>query len=158
MAHRRTTIAIAAGAVCALAACGGAKTPIHTNPNAVLKAAADAVPIVTGTFVVSPRTFKPFEIVVASGMLRPRIEGTFTASGANNDIEVLLLDETQYQNWQNRHEFRVTYQSGRVTADRLRIELPDEPGKYFMIFNNRFSMLSNKGVDANLRLLFDRGM
>jgi hypothetical protein len=112
--------------------------------------------VIDGSFVVPPRTFKPFEVVVAAGMARPRLEGTFSASGARNDIEVLLLDEQQFSNWQNRHEFKSTYTSGRVTADKLRVDLPEEPGKYFVIFSNRFSIFSNKGVVADLKLRYDR--
>ena len=135
--------------VLALSGCGGSKSQIENLPG------IDT--IIDGSFVVAPRTFKPFEIVVAAGMSNPRIEGTFTASGANNDIEVLLLDEFQFNNWQNRHEFKSAYTSGRVTADKVRVELPSEPGKYFLIFSNRFSIFSNKGVVADLRLRYDNG-
>ena len=144
---RRTLVATVI--VLALSACGGSKSSIET--------AGTFDTIIDGSFVVAPRTFKPFEIVVASGMSNPRIEGTFTASGANNDIEVLLLDEQQFNNWQNRHDFRSAYTSGRVTADKVRVDLPSEPGKYFLIFSNRFSIFSNKGVVADLRLRYDNG-
>jgi hypothetical protein len=122
-------------------------------------AAADpwSQPVVSGSFVVNPRSYTPFKIVVENGMNNPRVEGTFSASGANNDIEVLLLEESQYLNWQNRHQFRAAYQSGRVTADRLKVELPTEPATYFLIFNNRFSLISNKGIVADLKLRCDRG-
>jgi hypothetical protein len=132
---------------------GPDKTPVQLAPLPAVKPLVDT--IFDGSFVVPPRTFKPFEIVVSASMANPRLEGTFTASGANNDIEVLLLDEQQFSNWQNRHEFRSAYSSGRVTADKLRIDLP-EPGKYFVIFSNRFSIFSNKGVVADLKLRYDQ--
>ena len=136
--------------VFALSACGS-KAPVQTF------GAIDELfdTIIDGSFVVPPRTFKPFEVVVAAAMSNPRLEGTFTASGANNDIEVLLLNEQQFSNWQNRHAFKSAYESGRVTADKLRIDLPSEPGKYFLIFSNRFSIFSNKGVVADLKLRYD---
>ena len=157
MYQRIVGITVASFAVIALTSCGGVKktsVPGASAGQAVLQQAVDT--IISGSFVVPPRKFKPFEIVVAAGMARPHIEGTFSASGAKNDIEVLLLDEAQYSNWQNRHTFRSTYASGRVTADKLRVELPSEPGKYFLIFSNRFSMFSNKGVVADLKLRYDR--
>ena len=143
--------------VLALSACGGSKSPIQTlaaPPATTVQQVFDT--IFDGSFVVAPRTFKPIEVVVAAGMSNPRLEGTFTASGANNDIEVLLLDEQQFSNWQSRLGFRSAYASGRVTADKLRIDLPNEPGKYFVIFSNRFSIFSNKGVVADLKLRYDR--
>ena len=141
--------------VLALSACGGSKAPVQ----AVAPPAPPLVQqlldtIVQTTFAVPARAFKPIEVVVSSVMSNPRLEGSFTASGANNDIEVLLLDEQQFNNWQNRHEFRSAYASGRVTADKLRIDLP-EPGKYFVIFSNRFSIFSNKGIVADLKLKYD---
>ena len=145
--------------VLALSACGGSKAqaPTALAPLPVTPLVEKLIDtIISDSFVVPARNFKPFEIAVAPGMSNPRLEGTFTASGANHDIEVLLLDEQQFSNWLNRHEFRSVYASGRVTADKLRIDLPEDPGKYFVIFSNRFSILSSKGVVADLKLRYDR--
>jgi len=108
--------------------------------------------IVNESFVVAPRNYKPFKIEVPEGTTRARVEGTFSASGANNDIEVLLLDEHQYLNWQNSHHFKAVYESGRVTADKIAADLSAEPATYYMVFDNRFSMMSNKGVVADIKL------
>ena len=151
---------VATAVVLALTSCGGAKSPVSTAPNlptAPLQTVQQLVDtIISGTFAVAPRTFKPIEFIVDATMSNPRIEGTFTAKGANNDIEVLLLDEQQFANWQNRHPFKSTYASGRVTADKLRISLPAEAGKYFMVFSNRFSIISSKDVVTDLKLRYDR--
>ena len=156
MSRKFAKAVVAAVAVLALAACGGAKKTSVSTSTAAMASAQQLDTIIAGSFVVPPRNFKPVEIVIVPGMSHPRLEGTFSASGANNDIEVLLLDEQQFSNWQNRHEFKSAYASGRVTADKLRIDLPNEPGKYFVIFSNRFSMFSNKGVVADLKLRYDR--
>jgi hypothetical protein len=108
--------------------------------------------IASGSFVVQPRTYTSFKVNVPEGTTRARVDGRFSASGANNDIEVLLLEEHQYLNWQNAHRFRAAYESGRVTADKLAVDLPAEPATYYMVFDNRFSMLSNKGVAADVNL------
>jgi hypothetical protein len=115
-----------------------------------------AEPIVTGSFVVEPRTFKPFKVVVANGMTKPRLEGTFSASGARNDIEVTLLDESQLATWQNRGRVEPAYASGRVTNATMNIELPPDPATYYVVFSNRFSLISNKAVTADLHLRYDR--
>lgn len=143
--------------VLAVSACGGSKAPIQAStppPPPLVQQLLDT--IVQTTFAVPARAFKPIEVVVSAAMSNPRLEGSFTASGANNDIEVLLLDELQFNNWQNRLQFRAAYTSGRVTADKLRIELPSEPGKYFLVFSNRFSLFSTKSVNADLKLRYDR--
>lgn len=150
----RITGMLAVVVLLALPACYGKKAAITYVPAPAIQQLTDT--IVEGKFAVPPRTFKPFEIVIDAAMSNARLEGTFTASGANHDIEMLLLDEQQFSNWQNRHAFKSTYASGRVTADKLRIELPNEPGKYFLVFSNRFSIFSNKDVTADLKLRYDR--
>ena len=137
-------------AALSLSACalwpGGSATP-DPNPANV---------IASGSFSVSARTFKPFTVVVPEGASNARVEGTFsTTGGANNDVEVTLLEQAQFLNWQNRLKFLPVYESGRVTADKVKIPLP-EAGTYIVVFNNRFSLLSSKTVAAELRLAFDR--
>ncbi len=115
---------------------------------------ADAV--VNGAFVVEPRTFKPFKVVVAPGMANARLEGNFTATGARNDIEVTLLTESEFANWQSRRTFLPVYVSGRVTAGKIAVDSALAPGTYFVVFSNRFSLLSNKAVVADVQLRYDR--
>ncbi len=115
-----------------------------------------AEPIITGAFIVEPRTFKPFRISLAPGMMNARLEGTFTASGARNDIEVTLLDEVQFANWQNRRQFQAAYVSGRVTSGSISVTLPQGPATYFVVFSNRFSLISNKAVVAEVQLVYEQ--
>jgi hypothetical protein len=112
--------------------------------------------VVTGAFIVEPRTFKPFKITLAPGMTNARLHGTFTATGARNDIEVTLLNEAQFANWQNRQKFDAAYVSGRVTSGTIAVTLPPGPATYFVVFSNRFSIISNKAVTADLQLVYDR--
>ena len=112
--------------------------------------------IVDGSFIVPPRTFRSFAFAVTKDMEEPRVEGTFLAEGANDDIEVLLFEESEFLNWQNRNRFAAAYQSGRVTSQKIRVALPAEPATYHIVFSNRFSIFSNKGVNANVQLRFDR--
>ena len=111
--------------------------------------------VVSGAFIVEPRTFKPFKITLTPGMSNARLEGNFTASGARNDIEVTLLSEAQYTNWQNRQKFDAAYVSGRVTSGKIAVTLA-APGTYYMVFSNRFSIISNKAVTADVQLVYDR--
>lgn len=67
-----------------------------------------------------------------------------------------MLDEAQYTNWQNRDRFKAMYESGRVTDTKVDLELPETPATYYMVFSNRFSLMSNKAVTANVQLCYDR--
>ena len=137
------------------AACGGennVKGPSAKPP--AVQSLAQA--IVNGAFIVEPRTFKPFKIVVTPEMANARLEGTFSATGARNDIEVTLLTEAQFTKWQNRRAFEATFASGRVTSGNIAVELPATPGTYFVVFSNRFSIFSNKAVNADVQLRYSR--
>jgi hypothetical protein len=112
--------------------------------------------VVSGAFIVEPRTFKPFKITLTPAMTNARLEGSFTASGARNDIEVTLLNEAQFANWQNRQRFDAAYVSGRVTSGKIAVTLPAGPGTYYVVFSNRFSIISNKAVTADVQLVYDR--
>lgn len=72
--------------------------------------------------------------------------------GSGNDIRVLLMDEDSYINWTNGHQANMLYDSGKITVGQ--IDIPLGPGKYYLIFNNGFSLLSNKGVNAHLKLIY----
>lgn len=141
----------------AVAGCGGGeKKPVQTNlVNPTVPAPTiqhGSQDVLGGSFIVEPGKYKVFNVAVTAAMKYPTVEGTFTASGGNNDIEVFVLDESQYMNWQNGHKFDATYSSGRVTAGKLNIQLPQEPGTYYVVFSNRFSYITNKAVVADVKL------
>ena len=149
------SLAFVLGGLVVSTGCAGSKQPSTVPMQAVAAVTSAAIPVVTGSFVVEPRTYKDFKVVVPSGAKNPRLEGTFSASGARNDIEVTLLDAQQFLNWQNRHKFNAAYDSGRVTAGKIHVTLPPEPGTYVVVFSNRFSFISNKAVVADLKLQYD---
>jgi hypothetical protein len=147
---------VSAALIFAATGCGGAKNPIPINP-----AGIPLVPtiqhalqdVLGGSFVVEPGKYKTFTVAVTAAMRNPSVEGTFSATGGNNDIEVFVLEESQYLNWQNGLKFAATYISGRVTSAKLKIQLP-ETGTYHVVFSNRFSYITNKAVVADVKLAF----
>ena len=82
-----------------------------------------------------------------------QVEGTFTASGgARNDVELYLLNDDEFVNWQNGHAVNTLYNSGRLTQGTLNTVLPSGAGTYHLVFNNKFSVFSPKAVKASIRL------
>ena len=111
--------------------------------------------LVKGSFVVAPREFTNSVFSVPSRCSGVRMDGRFTASGgAFNDIEVYLLDEDGYVNFKNHNQASTYYNSGRVTQATVDVALPDRAGSYYLVFNNRFSFLSNKAITADISLHF----
>ena len=83
-----------------------------------------------------------------------KLQGHFTATGGSgNDKEVWLVTEDGFTNWQNGHAATTFYNSGRVTQDALNASLPGT-GTYYLVFDNRFSLLSKKEVEVKGALTY----
>lgn len=141
---------------CSLAGCGAEKKSSASSMVVTAPAIQHfSEAIAGGSFIVEPGQYKSFKLAVAPGMSAARLEGNFEASGGGNDVEVLLLEATQFLNWQNGHHATPVYSSGRVTADRLAVTLPETATTYYLIFSNKFSYFRNKAVTANIKLQYD---
>ena len=108
------------------------------------------VVFINETFVVEPGAFKwfPFFSAKKTGV---RVTGAFRArGGSRNDIEVYIFDDIGLENFANRNSAENYYYSRKVTAGRIDVFLP--ANKYYIVFNNRFSSISNKAVKAYIEL------
>ena len=87
-------------------------------------------------------------------VVNPRVVGSFRASGGSgNDIQPLLAEWSECENWINGHEARALYSRPKTTNGRFDVKIP-EPGTYCIAFNNRFSLLSAKNVSADIELSY----
>jgi hypothetical protein len=94
-----------------------------------------------------------FIFEVPSGAYNVSIKGRFSATGGSgNDIIGMLMTADDYENWRNGHTFQTLYNSGQVTQETVNVKLPDDGGKYYFVFNNKFSLLAPKAVQANLAM------
>lgn len=104
--------------------------------------------IVNSSFTVAPGQFKYFPFNVATFS---NINGRFRAQGGSgNDIEVIVLDSDALENFRNGHRVGTFYNSGKMTVGTININL--NPGSYYLVFNNVYSMLTNKAVEANVSI------
>ena len=84
-----------------------------------------------------------------------KMQGHFTATGGSgNDIEVYLLNQDEYTNWENHHQTPTYYNSGKVTTGEANVVLPSDAGTYYLVFNNKFSLVSPKAVDENFTMTY----
>jgi len=78
------------------------------------------------------------------------LKGTFRAfGGSGNDIRVLLLDEPNYQNFWNGHPAKSLYDSGVLTTAEFEVPVA-ESSTYHVVFDNTFSLFTDKAVVFNL--------
>jgi hypothetical protein len=104
--------------------------------------------IVNESFTVDAGAFRYWSFTVSQ---RPgvRVFGRFRATGGSGrDIECYILDEDAFENYQTGHTVSSKYNSGRVTVGRMNVLL--RPGNWFLVFSNRFSVLTPKAVSATV--------
>ena len=110
---------------------------------------------VTGdkAFTIPANSTNSFIFDVPPGAYNVSIKGHFSATGGSgNDIIALLLTADDYENWLHGHNFQTLYNSGQVTQETVNVKLPDDAGKYYFVFNNKFSFFTPKAVQSNLTM------
>ena len=132
-----------------------AYAPPTTTPNlppdpAARPAARD---LASGTMPVGALEYRYIQFTVEPSSYQAVVVGKFSATGGQNDIDVLILPQSDFARWQGLDGFRSYYNSGYVTGSRLKVPLP--PGDYFLVFNNRRAVLTSKVVEAYVELRYE---
>jgi hypothetical protein len=111
-----------------------------------------AKPVCEAAFTIPAHSAKTCTFSVSQGQHRVRLEGHFAATGGpHNSIEVWVMNDDEFVNWQNHHPVKAIYNSQRVTQGTINVFLPDS-GKYHVVFNNDFSLLTPKAVEVQLTI------
>jgi len=98
--------------------------------------------------------FVPFNL--PDGSSNVKLQGHFAATGGTgNDVEVYFLTGDEFANWNNGHRVQTIYNSGRVTQDSPNVDVPANAGTYYLVFNNKFSLLTPKAVEANFSFTYN---
>jgi hypothetical protein len=133
----------------------------RTNPNTAANPVERIVKQLHTTTIANPSltvnamSSAYFKLDVPQGATSVQLHGNFTASGGmGNDIEVFVLPEADFVNWQNGHNAKTFYNSGKVTVGTLNVNLPAEAGTYYLVFNNKFSLLSQKNIRVDGTLTY----
>lgn len=81
------------------------------------------------------------------------VTGDFAASGGSgNDIRVIILDETSYNNWINGNSVSEYYDSGQETTGKIYATL--SKGNYYLIYSNTFSTVSTKNIKTKVDITY----
>ena len=103
--------------------------------------------IVNTAFTIKAGDAKYWNFQVGSA--GANVVGRFRAEGGSgNDIKCLILDADSFENWRNGHRVRTYYNSEKITVANININLPQ--GEYVLVFDNTYSVLTNKAVTANV--------
>jgi hypothetical protein len=114
-----------------------------------------SVPVSSDPVAINQLAYTYFKLDVPAKASSVLLKGTFIASGGTgNTVEAFLFPETDYVNWQNRHAATPLYSSGKVTMGAIETELPAGAGSYYLVFNNKFSVLDSKTVHVDAALTY----
>jgi hypothetical protein len=111
--------------------------------------------ILDGAVTVPAASFLSYPINVdLASMTTPTIKGYVQASGGTgNDIDVLILSDTDFLNWKNGHPVTPLYDSGKATGAEVSAR-PSASGTYYVVLSNTFSAFTPKAVGAKVQLLW----
>lgn len=108
--------------------------------------------IVNSAITVNAIAYSWYTFTVPTGATAIAVNGHFAATGGSgNDIESFLTDEDGFANLKNGHPAMTYFNSGRVTQTKIEATLPS-PGTYYLVFDNRFSLLTPKAVQVEATL------
>lgn len=111
--------------------------------------------LTSGPTVVKAGHVRYFKFEVDTNRMKDvRVVGTFrTSGGLGNDIQAVIAGEIDFQNWINDHSARLLYGTERVTAGEIDTPILTS-GTYYFGLNNRFSLISDKTVEAYVQLKY----
>ena len=110
--------------------------------------------IVNGLITVPAGQYEYYQFAPPAGSTLISVSGSFTASGGSgNDIVVLVMDQTNFVNWQNGHTASAYYNSGQLTTGTITASLPSG-GTYYLVYSNTFSGFSSKTVQTTADLSY----
>lgn len=114
-------------------------------------------PLVSGQFQVRAQNYSAWNFIVPAVAVRNyRVNGHYSViGGSGNDIQAVIATEDEFQNWINGHQSRTFYASpGKVTTGNVDLVLP--PGRYVLALDNRFSLLTDKAVLAEIKATYEQ--
>lgn len=110
--------------------------------------------LVQGSIVAKAGYYRSYEFSTVSNAHNNKLSGRFQASGGSgDDIRVIIMTKDDYTNFVNGHSAHCYYDSGKNTVSTIDVDLPSGPQNYVLVFDNTFSILTDKEVNANINFI-----
>ena len=131
-----------------------ANTPQEALPTPLPTPELHFLGIAKKPFSVNANSYVYFEFDVPQNAQKARLIGSFEAiGGSGNDVQVIVVDQIGFTNFQNGHQFRTPYSTQRITTDTINVSM--RPGHFYLVFNNKFSLLTPKAVTVDIELQYE---
>lgn len=109
--------------------------------------------ITEGSVAIKPHGFASYKVAVPEGAIDVGMFGQFDARGrTENEVQVLLLTDSEFAVWQSGYGTSPFYDSGKVTKADIQAVLPSKAGDYYLVLSNKPSRVEKTvHVVAGLR-------
>ena len=152
------------GAAARLSGRGGRKVPVMTLLSlAVLLSACDTCPTSpeTNTVLIDDRisdeSYRAWRFDLPSRGRNFRLKGQFVVtSGGSRDINAYVVDAVEFANFRRGTRSYPIYSRRRVSVAEFDLPLDKNSGPYYFILSNTFSLFTDKWVEGELTLTYDR--
>jgi zinc-ribbon domain len=142
-----TVLVLAVGCVIFLNRTTHSSPPIPAPPPVVRMLRTET--IANTAITVGAGSFNYYKFDVPATATQASVDGHFSATGGfGNDIQVFVVNEDSFVNFQNGHPSDAYFNSGKVTQNSINALLPG-PGTYYLVCNNRFGLLAPKAVELS---------
>jgi hypothetical protein len=148
-------LALALPLVLLSASCTGAPS-VSTEISSSVPA-PDTRNLINGVITIGAGEYYDIKFEVDTGTMRGTgVTGAFKASGGSgNDIEVSILNDAVFGKWITGHNEPTLYYSGKSTSSNISVAISNS-GNYHLIFDNSFSLISSKEVNAKVDLFWSK--
>jgi len=136
-------------------ASAGSTNPLSAVARAVVQAPRPVrQKLLAGNIEIAANQMRYATFAIRAGATNAQVNGEFQAfGGSGNDIQVVLTDVYDFENWKNNHPTNVLYNSNKVTNGVVTVQgIP--AGQYVLAFDNRFSAFSRKQITGDITLSY----
>ena len=112
--------------------------------------------IASGRILIKPLDRVDYQLEITAAMHDAQVIGNFTAyGGATNTVSAVLMQSSEYANWNNDQKADAFYSSdGQKNTDQFALRLG--PGSYTFAVSNRLSKTASKYVFLDVELIYYR--
>jgi hypothetical protein len=138
-----------------------ASTPESTIPTKTPRVQAAGpqphfINLTNGAATVNAGGYVWYTFTVPENSSLVAVGGHFSATGGQgNDIDCYILDEDGMVNFKNGHPTGTYYNSGKVTQAKIGAANL-APGTYYIVLDNRFSLITPKAVQIQATLSYSQ--
>jgi hypothetical protein len=109
--------------------------------------------ISNGTTQVPSHSYTFYHFSAPAGSSTAQVQGDFTMAGNGSNLRIYLLDDVNFNNWRDGHQFNTYYDSKNVTTGIIAVVVPS--GKMlYLIYDNTVSLVQSKSVYSKINLVY----